>query len=648
MVLALAGLAARAAESTPTVMIVIDGSGSMWGTFEGQKASKYYLVRDAFKQFLPQVRADARTGLASFGHRRRSDCSDVEIIVPPDVGSPTRLVEPIEKLNPKGKGPLALALRDAAAAAGGPNKPATLIVIADGPDNCSQDVCATAADLKKANPQLVVHLLAAGAPPQELPKLSCAAALTGGKLFDVRDAATLTTAVAEALTLANLDVGGPAVRPPTAKGPAQPGAEDNEGPSRIRLSAALTADAGPLAIPLDWKIYKADGAGRALIEKSAVDLAAPLPAGTYLVEARLGLVAKRQELTVKDKGATVAKVDLDAGLVRLKASTHKGAEPLQNPLYTISSPAPAGSPKGARGTALWISRDAAPDVALQPGTYVVRAEQGLSAIEETVELAEGKTVLLDLVLGAGRLELSAVDKDGGQPLDGVTFVIDEHDPDAPQGRREVARSAAPAPYFTLPAGTYQVTARLGASEVRQRIAISGGEVVQRILVMGLARVSVAATSSGQPVPPRAPVVMRVTTTGPEPREVARATTASAAFQLPAGRYRFETQVGTVNAHASVEVELDAGAVVTLPLKVDMGQVALRDSTLQGLARSDRYWEIYDGTGRVVWRTSQTEPRNVLLAPGGYVARSQSRDGRKEKGFAVKAGDQLVIEVGTVR
>lgn len=631
-------------DQPPTVMILFDGSGSMWGRIEGDKGSKFYVARDAFRQFLPRVRQDVRTGLASFGHRRRSDCSDVEIIAPPEAGNATRLIDPIDKLNPKGKGPLALALHEAAAAIGTGPVPGSIVVVSDGPDNCQQDACAMAGDLKKANPRLVIHMVSIASEPQDAPAMACVPAKTGGKLFEVRDAAALTAAIGDALTLANLDVGGPAVRSPSAKATPKAGGPETEGPSRIRLSAALAAGAEGVELPVDWRIVRDDGTGASVLEKTAPRIAEMLPAGSYVIEARLGLVSKQQKVSVKEKGETAVEVGLDAGLIRVASYTHKGSEPIANPIFTLSTPPASGAAAGARGKVLWIGRDATPEIALPAGSYTIRVDYGLASQVQAIDIAAGKVIPIDMVLGSGRLDLSAVDRDGGHTLDGVMFILDEPDPDAPEGRREIARSAAPNPSFQLPAGTYQVTARFGTAEVRQRVAIGGGEAVTRTLVLGLARVTVATTAVGPALPPRAPLVTRALALDPKPREVARASTPSPEFQLPAGKYRFEAQVGIVNAAATVDLDVAAGAVLTVPLKLEVGQVSFRLAGGAGWGRDDFFWEIFDGSGNPVWRTSQAEPRNVLLAPGGYVARSQFGDRKYEKPFAVKPGDQLAVEI----
>ena len=71
------------------------------------------LAREALRRGLGKIAPQTRVGLASFGHRR-GDCADVEVVrrrSPLDVGS---LIAPLEQFNPRGRGPLTLALREAA------------------------------------------------------------------------------------------------------------------------------------------------------------------------------------------------------------------------------------------------------------------------------------------------------------------------------------------------------------------------------------------------------------------------------------------------------------------------------------------------------------------------------------------------------
>ena len=116
---------------------------------------------------------------------------------------------------------------------------------------------------------------------------------------------------------------------------------------------------------------------------------------------------------------------------------------------------PAGPPvafQGRRGTA-----------PLPAGRYVVRVEQGLVRAERTVVVPAGSQGRVDIP--AQRRAAAAVGgrPRGARPRRAPVFSVVEDDPDAPRGRREIARSAARQAEFVLPPGTYYVIARQGTS-----------------------------------------------------------------------------------------------------------------------------------------------------------------------------------------
>ena len=168
------GTGTLAQDAPPTAMVIVDGSGSMWGNLGADKRPKLEVVRDALRALLPSLRPEARVGLASFGHRRRGNCGDAEVIVPPEVGSAERLAVPVDKMNAMGKGPLVLALRESANAIAGAT-PASIVLVADDLDNCGQDVCAAMGEILVASPNLVVHTVAVGFDKAKLAHIACIA-----------------------------------------------------------------------------------------------------------------------------------------------------------------------------------------------------------------------------------------------------------------------------------------------------------------------------------------------------------------------------------------------------------------------------------------------------------------------------------------
>lgn len=649
---------AAAAETAPAVMIVFDGSGSMWGRIDGDRLSRLQAARDALRRALPALSADTRVGLASFGHRRKGDCSDVETLVAPAARDVEALMGALDRLNPRGKGPLALAVREAAKVLGDlGGGSATVILIHDGPDNCQQDACAAAAEIAKAQPGLVIHTVGLGLEAEDARKMACVAAATGGRTYDARDGAAIDEAVAAALKLVHPMPGRtarPAPAPTPAARPERPAAapagavssREPAAPPGLDLAAVLTADGPPIDAPVHWRVLKADGNGPPLLEADAPRLVRALAPATYTVEARLGLATARQRITVTDKPASPVRVPLDAGVVTPAARAHKDGGIVEGATYSIREVKPgAGTTgKGAGvGRTLWIGRSGGSDIVLPTGTYIVRAETGGVVRDETVALAAGARKTLDMVMGTGQLVLGAALSDDGPALDAVTFIVTEDDPDSPRGLREVARSAAARPELVLPAGTYYVTARTASAEARQRIAVGAGDVVKRTIPLGVSRLSVATHLDVPQGARRPPILTRVVRADGDRGEAARSAVADPAFLLPAGRYRVLSQAGQQNVRAERSIEIKPREDARLAVDFNAAHVALkvRDGASTAL---DQYWEVRDAAGEVVWRTTQSEVR-MTLAPGRYTASVEWRGRRLETSFDVARGDHRTVLVG---
>lgn len=634
--------------AAPSVLVVFDGSGSMWGKLDGDKGPKFYAVREALRRNLPQLPPDASLGLMSFGHRRKGDCSDVELIAPPESRDLDRLMQPLEKLNPKGKGPLVVAMREAAKGLAG-RRNASIILIHDGPDNCQQDACAAAAEIAKSQPGLPIHTIAIALEPEDAKKTACVAAATGGRSFEPRDLDELDTAVADAVKLANLDPGNStkaakpapaaAAAPKLVAAPLPTATLDVPG---LNLTASLAADGPPVTVPVRWRVFKGQGDGPPVLDVSASQLTEPMARGTYTVEARLGLATARQTIEVGDKPSTATRMSLNAGVITPSARAVKDGDIMIGTTYSIHD-AKSSSSAGSQRS-LWIGRSGGADVVLPAGTYSVRAEAGNVVKEEVATLTPGTRKAIDFALSCGRLHVTVALTDDGPAIDNAVVIVAEDDTDAPGGRREVGRSAAPRPEFVLPAGTYYVTARYGAAQVRQRVAVGAGDIVKRTIGLGMSRLILTTSIDDrlQSKSPATALLSRVVRLD-DGNEADRSTVVNPVFLLPQGRYRVEAQLGMQNVRTERTIDVKSSDPSLLNMPLDGGQVTLKLPDGAGLA-IDPFWEIRDGSGRVVWRTTQSEAK-IILAPGKYVARVDLRDRKFERAFEVRTGDQATIAMG---
>ena len=641
LALLLGAAPARAQDAAPTAIIVVDGSGSMWGNLGTDKRPKIEMVREALRALLPSLRTDARVGLASFGHRRRGNCGDAEVIVPPEPDSAVRMSVPVEKMNAMGKAPIALALRESTNAIAGAS-PASIVLIADDLDNCGQDVCAMVGELHASSPGLVVHTVALGFDQPKLDQISCIAQQTGGKLWDAQDAAGFDSALAQVVNLANLQTAPSATTPETAQGKTPTDKPDPGAPPGLYLSAGLGEQSATLDSPVHWRIAKSGADGALIRDTRAAALYEKLEPGTYDIEAQLGLAKARQTVEVVADTAMQVRINLNGGVLKMQARSTNSAPPLPSPIFTVT---PANADVADTSAPLWVGRDTYPEIVLPSGDYNVTAQNGIARQQSKLTIAAATGTSFNSMLQSGSLELSATRGAAagqGDPVtEGVTFILSQDDPDAPNGRREVARSAAAAPTFMLPAGTYYVNARTPSAEVREQIAIGAGDIVKRAVPLSLAHVKLAATLGGKPAPESSAITYRVIRLDGESREIARTIAKVPEFDLSAGRYRLEAALGASNVIAATEIALAAGQAQDITLPLEGGSVTLKRDA-GGAATGDVYWEVRDEKQRTVLRSSQAQP-TAVLAPGRYVVSAETSDQPLRNTIEIKPNEHRIFD-----
>ncbi len=628
-VLAAVGLAAtRPALSAdaPTAMLIVDGSGSMWGRLAPANRPKIDVVRDKLGALLTEP-SSTRVGLISFGHRRRGDCSDVEMIAGPD--SPRQSVlDPLSKLSPRGPGPVTAALRMAADAIGS-SRPAQIVIVGDNADNCRQDSCAAARAIAKSSPGVVIQVIGIGLSANERPRMACMAEATGGRFYDIADSNGLDAAIEEAVKLAVLspsDVAGGEAKSVAPKAPPPPAG------ASLRASAALAEGRPLITAPLTWRIYKAGGA-KTLGQGVGKDISAKLPAGDYDIEAELGGVKARHTITIADGEAQSIIVSLNAAHLVARAVASKSGPPSPTATLSVSS----------NGQPVALKRGDTVDLYLQPAEYGVTAVDGAARSSQTINLAAGDDKRLDVALSTGRLDLSATGANGGAIQD-VLYTVETDDPESPDGRREVARSRSPQASFVLPEGTYYIGANAGNGITSKRVAIGAGQTVTETLAIALVPVKVTALVAGVPAKPDDNIFYRVDRIDGDRVSIARTIGPALDLSLSPGRYRISASLATAHLSASKEVTLDAGKPAKAVIDIASGQVNFVPTAAAVPAFGDLTWEVADENGMPIWRATGAQA-TAILAPGKYTVRFDARNSHGQAAFEVRAGQSQKLEIG---
>ncbi|MGI9435829.1 MAG: vWA domain-containing protein [Geminicoccaceae bacterium] len=245
----------------PRIMLVLDGSSSMWARVDGD-VSKIEIAKGAIAELVGDWEAKMEFGITTYGHREESSCQDIETVLPLDEVNSDKVVNVVDGITPKGKTPLAAALRQAAKSLDYENQPAKILLVSDGIENCGQDPCQAASELAANAKDLSIDIIGFDMNNHEMGQLECIATNGNGHMVraEVGDFSktmdhTMTAAIEEDTSNATLSI------------------------STLLLGQTLTQS-------LRYVIYANDDDGK-LTKVAESFSAAPslkLPAGKFIVE----------------------------------------------------------------------------------------------------------------------------------------------------------------------------------------------------------------------------------------------------------------------------------------------------------------------------------------------------------------------------
>ena len=190
--------AAHADNENQTILI-LDASGSMWGQIEGK--SKIEIARELITNTVNSWDQNQALGLIAYGHNRKSDCSDIELLIEPSSVDAALFSSTANKLMPKGKTPLSAAVKMAAKSLTHTKKKATVILVSDGKETCDLDPCAVGQSLEQTGIDFTAHIIGFDVSKEDSVGLRCLAEETGGAYIDAKDAGQLEKALEQTRTV---------------------------------------------------------------------------------------------------------------------------------------------------------------------------------------------------------------------------------------------------------------------------------------------------------------------------------------------------------------------------------------------------------------------------------------------------------------
>lgn len=179
------------------MMIIMDGSGSMWGQIDGQPKLK--IAQQALRELVESAPDALELGLMAYGHRQKGDCNDIEVLVAVGPDNKNQIIQASEAMRFLGKTPLTAAVKQAAQELRHTEDKATVVLITDGEETCQADPCALGTELSQTGVDFTAHVVGFDLTQQQGEQVACLAHNTGGQYFAADDMAELQTAMRDTL-----------------------------------------------------------------------------------------------------------------------------------------------------------------------------------------------------------------------------------------------------------------------------------------------------------------------------------------------------------------------------------------------------------------------------------------------------------------
>ncbi len=351
--------------ATDKAILVLDGSGSMWGQIDSKP--KIQIAQKVIAELLDGWSPNVELGVIAYGHREKGNCSDIETLVAIGLVDAAAINATISNLNPKGKTPLTDAVRLAAKELRSEEEKATIILVSDGLETCEADPCAVSSELEAAGIDFTVHVIGFGTTPEENQQLQCLADNTGGQFLGANNAMELQEAMAETVEL---------VAKPKPVEPIELVIKGKPEPAKTKTTVVKVSSQTGVIKYTDVKgtsrIYDANGTEVSSILASIPGFSTvQIAPGNYTIK---GEGFELKDITIK-VGQTFI-VDANALLGWIKYTDVKGVASV----YDANGTKVASTPQGFSS------------VQIVPGNYTIKGE-GFELKDVTIEV--GQTFIVD-------------------------------------------------------------------------------------------------------------------------------------------------------------------------------------------------------------------------------------------------------------
>ncbi len=486
-----AGPAQAAGSPQSKVIIVLDASGSMWGQIDGK--AKIVIAREVIRELVKDWDPNIHLGLTAYGHRRKGDCKDIQTLIPVGPLDAKSVIGAVNRLKPKGKTPLSLAVKRAAEELKYTEEKATVILITDGKETCRLDPCALGTQLEEAGVDFTTHVIGFNVSQAEQAGLRCLAKNTGGEFLAAENASGLHDALETTVTKVQQEAKKVVVpSPPKQTAGVKPG---------HRFSATLSEGGEILKRGMRWDIFETkqdlDGKRKHVNGTYSPQPNLILPPGRYHVVAKHGNASVAHEIEVLSSGESVRHVFvLNAGRFAPKATFAEGGpvqvKGMRWDVFETKQDLD-GKRKHVNGT-----YTGTPNFTLTAGRYYVIAKHGNATVAREIEVSAGVRTDPVFVLNAGLARFTAVLTSGEPTLEkGMRWDVYGLEKDLDGKRKHINGTYTNVPTFTLPAGRYYIVAKNGNAWKDGEIVVTAGNLTNTRFDLNAGKVKLIASPRGR-------------------------------------------------------------------------------------------------------------------------------------------------------
>lgn len=632
--------------SNPKAMLILDGSGSMWGKIKD--GHKILVARKAIAGAIRPFEGKLDLGLMSFGHRKRAACLDIQLLKQPTSLNPLLYSRIVNRIKPIGKTPITSSLSSAVKILNRKGaEGASIILLADGPENCRKDPCTLLTPEFAKNNKLTVHVIAFSMLAKDAQSLRCLSENSGGSFHTPSDRETLEVALSSAL---GTSLKGARPLTPVAKKQQPKKVTIKPG---IFLSAHLGETSDALKTGVNWKIEKLNTEGVAeadlppwTSEKAKAEF--DLSPGAYRIVADFDEYQVIRDIDIQKNKRDQERFIFNLSQLKLPARwtspdsrsgfgkllLEKQLEKKEKNSVQTSSQEISG--QETSGETMLIDLTNSDKIRLIPaGTYKISGIDNGKMQNWFLHAAPGKVIQIPIWKKTGRFRLNLQSASKNNSLSAPFVKIYRTDLRTDK-LIEVARSKAKSPQFDLNPGKYLAHIQDGYAETRHSFSIQAAQVLTHDIALeqGFLKIELNGTNGKNKSETPLLEILRLKEKS-SPKHVAELSDFSKPIKLSPGAYRliFRTSATARARIKDVQIKNAAQRVVKFSTRQALVSFLISNRN-DALSRHQIFWQLFDRKGQMIWQSAEPTP-NLYLSAGQYKIVAEIGNDQYQSKFRIK-------------